>query len=838
MATTSITTALASALLEWLLMFFLFIDAMFSYVITKFAGFCKLQTPCLFCSRLDHVLGKEKRGYYWDLICSGHKSDISSFVLCSVHDKLVNVQGLCERCLFPSATINKSNAETYRLLVSKSGEESGSRFDQDPLLGEHLIATRCSCCNAQWGLKGYDQRLRFTKSIGSEGADFDGLDAVENKFHEKKRRTKPSGSVRGVHLRNSQLDPLSYVGYTELKITSDTESESEVPLSDDEDTSMPVRGTDDTKEDIKVTHEHMQPSVIDLNEDSASGKPRNSASPPEPSLSESGLQSENADIDGNKSAAATKESGNDLEELYWHQVERNAVCPSPSELIEVSKENYDLTIDEVGLTSEQRSTMDYEETIKSSNKLTTSEAGLEPTPVSSEIGQQNPNLLDLGDAYKLVVSNRGRQLSGMLAEHWLGKESTRISEDLKMLLSQFSARAIDPSFNDISPRLSINGDEVKTSDVSNSAGIQILQKMISLERNESGLSLDGSIVSEIEGESPVERLKRQVDHDRKLVSALYKELEEERNASAVAANQALAMITRLQEEKAALHMEALQYLRMMDEQSEYETEALQKANDLLAEKEKEIEYLEAKVEFYRKKLPDESVLENMVVTNSGMRVKDFGLDHPQCTSIENDESVLGKSVTENLNISDKAEGLLTFLEEKNVQSVSSQLEFEDERLYISERLKKLEKQVYFFLNNHNSCPNSENAEKESPDICEKLDNNLQMQDSVSSLKLNSDVMVDDPSSKEPPVCKENGELGYDGHSSPVLCGNNVLASAGSLLSDFIRRLQVLEADQTFLEHTIHLLSNGGEGIKLLQEIANHLQQLRRIGIREIDQPVA
>lgn len=287
----------------------------------------------------------------------------------------------------------------------------------------------------------------------------------------------------------------------------------------------------------------------------------------------------------------------------------------------------DLTTDEVGTKSKQRITTDCGEIIELVDKLTTSEAGLESTPFSSDIGQQNPNLLDLGDAYKLAVSNsRGRP--GMLVEHWLGKDSTRISEDLKILLSQFSAtRGTDLSVNDISPRLSINSDEVKTSDVSNSAGIQILQKMISLERNEYGLSLDGSLVSEIEGESAVDRLKRQVDHDRKLMNALYKELEEERNASAVAANQALAMITRLQEEKATLHMEALQYLRMMDEESEYETEALQKANCLLVEKEKEIEELEAKLELYRKKFPDESVLENMVDTNSEMKVKDIGLDH-------------------------------------------------------------------------------------------------------------------------------------------------------------------------------------------------------------------
>ena len=53
--------------------------------------------------------------------------------------------------------------------------------------------------------------------------------------------------------------------------------------------------------------------------------------------------------------------------------------------------------------------------------------------------------------------------------------------------------------------------------------------------------------------------------------SLYKGLKEERKASAVAMNQTLAMITRVQEEKATLHMEAFLYLRMMDEPSEYET---------------------------------------------------------------------------------------------------------------------------------------------------------------------------------------------------------------------------------------------------------------------------
>lgn len=189
------------------------------------------------------------------------------------------------------------------------------------------------------------------------------------------------------------------------------------------------------------------------------------------------------------------------------------------------------------------------------------------------------NHLDLGDAYKLAISTKGRQLSEKFLDQKSFKESsTRISEDLKILLSYRS------NDNLISPKLSLNSDE--------STGMQFLQSRISLERNESNLSLDGSVVSEIDGENVVDRLKRQVEHDKKLMGILYRELEEERNASAVATNQAMAMITRLQEEKAALFTEALQSLRMMEEQAEYDSEALQKANDLIGEKDKQIQELE------------------------------------------------------------------------------------------------------------------------------------------------------------------------------------------------------------------------------------------------------
>ncbi|KAA8537057.1 hypothetical protein F0562_029535 [Nyssa sinensis] len=100
------------------------------------------------------------------------------------------------------------------------------------------------------------------------------------------------------------------------------------------------------------------------------------------------------------------------------------------------------------------------------------------------------NDLDRVDAYKLAVVNNGRQSSGMLSERRSMKDSARVGEDLKFLLSKLSAtRGIELSLNDMIPKVN-------------------------------------------------------------LMAALYKELEEERNASAVAANQMMAMITRLKEEKA------------------------------------------------------------------------------------------------------------------------------------------------------------------------------------------------------------------------------------------------------------------------------------------------
>ncbi|XP_021734076.1 probable myosin-binding protein 5 [Chenopodium quinoa] len=122
--------------------------------------------------------------------------------------------------------------------------------------------------------------------------------------------------------------------------------------------------------------------------------------------------------------------------------------------------------------------------------------------------------------------------------------------------------------------------------------------------------------NETDTEVILDRLKKQVRSDRKSLIALYMELDEERGASAVAANNAMAMITRLQAEKASVQMEALQYQRMMEEQAEYDKEDIQMLKDFLNKKEDEMRDLEAELDLYRDRCGLPNVTRGDVFENS------------------------------------------------------------------------------------------------------------------------------------------------------------------------------------------------------------------------------
>ncbi|KAL2469502.1 hypothetical protein Adt_37638 [Abeliophyllum distichum] len=84
-------------------------------------------------------------------------------------------------------------------------------------------------------------------------------------------------------------------------------------------------------------------------------------------------------------------------------------------------------------------------------------------------------------------------------------------------------------------------------------------------------------------------------------AALYIELEKERSAAAAATavDEAMAMILRLQEEKASVEMEARKNQRVIEEKSPYDAEEMYILKEILVRREREKHFLENEVEAYR-----------------------------------------------------------------------------------------------------------------------------------------------------------------------------------------------------------------------------------------------
>uniref|UniRef100_A0A1J3CHA9 GTD-binding domain-containing protein n=1 Tax=Noccaea caerulescens TaxID=107243 RepID=A0A1J3CHA9_NOCCA len=98
---------------------------------------------------------------------------------------------------------------------------------------------------------------------------------------------------------------------------------------------------------------------------------------------------------------------------------------------------------------------------------------------------------------------------------------------------------------------------------------------------------------------PNEISEQVLAEERAARAALALELEKERNAAASAADEALSMILRLQEEKASIEMEARQYQRMVEEKSAFDAEEMVILKEILLRREKEKHFLEKEVDTYR-----------------------------------------------------------------------------------------------------------------------------------------------------------------------------------------------------------------------------------------------
>ncbi|CAB4288887.1 unnamed protein product [Prunus armeniaca] len=100
-------------------------------------------------------------------------------------------------------------------------------------------------------------------------------------------------------------------------------------------------------------------------------------------------------------------------------------------------------------------------------------------------------------------------------------------------------------------------------------------------------------------ETDITALTEALYAQQQLLQKLYSELDQEREASSTAADEALSMILRLQGEKSAMKMEASQYKRLAEEKICHAEEALAIFEDLIYQKEMEIASLEFQLQAYR-----------------------------------------------------------------------------------------------------------------------------------------------------------------------------------------------------------------------------------------------
>ncbi|KAH0633823.1 hypothetical protein KY284_036609 [Solanum tuberosum] len=1036
-------------------------DAALAYFIAKFASYYELQTPCMLCSRFNHILGDKKSGCYGSHLCRNHKEDVSFQVFCHIHGNLADVRAMCEECLVSFATENILIKESDNLMIDKLGNKSFIPSSPGPW--------NCSCCQKTWRARSSAQRLLQLTSVGFGASKANvkpplprapGRSRFSRRDSFKKIRDKISGP-ESPRTRASALDPLSHVGYTELKITSD--SESEIQMSDDEDGCSVTRGKNDSRSEDNVRHGKgiMQKLETDLPSQSSESKPYYLDRPRQLAASSGKTVSFQASDDfvghglaeldweslSPKTGASVlpefissynvAQASNPLEDHHTprESLTSNVFLPrisdlsALSELISVTKTPSlsSINIHETDLTegndegsnlteknnakapvhldesappiSNQKNQADISvvsnggrkvsdrlgepsaitdsanagEGMKSLPQLSTSvtdesqTASLrnhdrlgEPRAISDSanagegmksLPQLSTSVTDesqtaslrnhdrLGEAKAISDSaNAGEGMKSLpqlstsvtdesqtaslrnhdrLGEAKAISDSANAGEGMKSLpqlstsvmdesqiaslrnhdrlgevkaisdsanagegmksLPQLSTSVTDesqtaslrnhdmlgePSAISVSvnagegmkslPQLSTSvmdesqtaslrnhdhSDDRQRSDASSSDGVHVIQTSTITGRDDSGNeSADGFSVSDIEDESIVDRLKRQIEHDQRYINSLYKELEEERSASAIATNQAMAMITRLQEEKASLHMEALQYLRMMEEQAEYDMEALERANDQLADREKELQDLEEELLEYKNNIPDELSAEDPQKENKNLKEENVINGNHSLEHVENKLS--GSSDSKTIRVSKICD--------KPRQFNDSICNFEDEKLCISKHLENLEKKL-FQISGRKASDNvpcngySERVKKDVDNQVKKQSDdggsiNSQQEEEISSSTRNefsksNGGPIDKPAALdvENAIVSEKKNHLDNNHSKLSSLGGEVDgASIGNEISELSGRLQALEDDCKFLIHAFNSLQNGHEGIQLIQEIAHQLQEIRKV----------
>lgn len=433
-------------------------------------------------------------------------------------------------------------------------------------------------------------------------------------------------------------------------------------------------------------------------------------------------------------------------------------------------------------------------------------ASPESDPVVCDSAPINPRQENSSNMNKSSVATKEREETGFIMAQPTTKEVDKVNEEQE----QSPLESSSPQGSNTSSAIPISHDHSPEShaETSSSNEVQVLQKSSSVESDLD--SLDGSNYAEIEGETNNDRLRQQIEYYKKCMKSLQKELEEERNASAVSTNEAMSMITRLHEEKAALQMEALQYLRMMEEEAEYDNDELEKLNDLLTEKEKEIQDLEAELEFYRSNMENDEPMAHSM--------------HKESLNLKG-ENVTAQNITNTLS---------NFSSPKNAEICETGnegetlfMEFEEEKEYIIRCLKNLEEKVHrISLHAPNDRPeelevSKSNQQGASNDEGPRLDGHAETGLSTQKNDDDSSLGVENNHSTSlgPKISTPRREVELE------------LIALENEISDLNDRLEALEFDHNLLAHLTNYLQNGNDGKKFIEDIAHRLHELQKAALR-------
>ncbi|KAF8398015.1 hypothetical protein HHK36_016941 [Tetracentron sinense] len=147
-------------------------------------------------------------------------------------------------------------------------------------------------------------------------------------------------------------------------------------------------------------------------------------------------------------------------------------------------------------------------------------------------------------------------------------------------------------------------------------------------------SFDYSSVARVEVENECVALRETLSSQQQSIQELYAELEEERNASSSAANEAMSMILRLQREKAEIQMESRQFKRFAEEKMAHDQQELVALDDMLYKREQAIQSLTCEVQAYKHRMMSFGFTEAEVEGDKGGHSRTQSMDENFDTQFE------------------------------------------------------------------------------------------------------------------------------------------------------------------------------------------------------------